>query len=85
MQKYSRLISVSGRSFHTSQTMGDIFLAHVSDITGRSQTELVPLLHEGGVEMLLVGPLTAIVVEDEPALPTDIGGARTDLSAVTAA
>jgi hypothetical protein len=62
MEKYNRLITVSGRSFATSETMADIFLAHVSDILSRGLTELVPLLHEGGVEMLLVGPTTPISV-----------------------
>jgi hypothetical protein len=60
MEKYSRLISVSGRSFRASETMADIFLAHASDIVAREQTELVPLLHEGGVDMLLIGPTTVI-------------------------
>jgi len=73
MEKYSRVISVSGRSFRTSETMADIFLAHVSDITEREVTELVPLLHEGGVDMLLIGPESQIVVADIPdAVPADI-------------
>jgi hypothetical protein len=62
MEKYSRAVTVSGRTFRTSETMCDIFLAHTSDIISRELTELVPLLHEGGVEMLLVGPTTPIEV-----------------------
>jgi len=42
--------------------MCDIFLAHVSDITGRGDLQLVPLLHEGGVEMILIGATTTITV-----------------------
>jgi hypothetical protein len=45
--------------------MGDIFLAHVADIVSRNETQLVPLLHEGGVEMLFVGPQSVISVADE--------------------
>lgn len=60
MEKYSRVITLAGRTFRASETMADIFLAHASDIAARRQTELVPLLHEGGVDMLLVGPTTVI-------------------------
>jgi hypothetical protein len=62
----SRVISVAGRTFHTTETMGDIFLAHAADILSRNETQLVPLLHEGGVEMLFVGPQCVITVTDEP-------------------
>ena len=64
MEKYSRLVAVSGRSFRTSETMCDIFLAHTGDIVARGLTELVPLLHEGGVDMLLVSPTTPITVTE---------------------
>ena len=62
MEKYSRIVSVSGRTYRATPTMCDIFLAHVSDITGRGDLQLVPLLHEGGVEMILIGATTTITV-----------------------
>lgn len=62
MEKYSRLVSVSGRTFRMSETMCDIFVAHSSDIAERGLLELVPLVHEGGVEILLIGPTTPIAV-----------------------
>jgi hypothetical protein len=65
-EQHNRVISVAGRSFHASTTMGDIFLAHVSDIIGRGETALVPLVHEGGVEQLFVGPTSVISVADTP-------------------
>jgi hypothetical protein len=58
----TKVISVAGREFRTTDTMGDIFLAHVADIISRADTQLVPLLHEGGVEMLFVGPNSEISV-----------------------
>ena len=64
MDKYSRLISLSGRTFRASEVMADIFLAHASDIAARGLMELVPLLHEGGVDMLLISPTTVISVTD---------------------
>ncbi len=83
MEKYSRLVAVSGRSFRTSKTMCDIFLAHVSDIVARGLTELVPLLHEGGVDMLLISATTPVTVtEAGPVAVPDIAPA---LSVVTAA
>jgi hypothetical protein len=47
--------------------MSEIFLAHVSDTISRGATETVPLLHEGGVDMLLISPSTTVRVE--PARP----------------
>jgi len=83
MEKYSRLVAVSGRTFRTSETMCDIFLAHTSDIIERGLTELVPLLHEGGVDMLLVSATTPIeVTEIGPVAVPDIAP---NLSVVTAA
>ena len=66
MDKYSRVVSVSGREFHTSETMCDIFLAHASDIVARGEMELVPLVHEGGVEKLLIGPQSRITIAEAP-------------------
>lgn len=62
MDRYSRVVSVSGRNYRVSATMCDIFLAHASDIASRGAAELVPLLHEGGVEMLLIGATSRITV-----------------------
>ena len=62
MNKYNRTVTVSGCSYRMSSTMADIFLAHVSDIAARNETELVPLLHEGGVEMLLITPTSTVDV-----------------------
>jgi len=82
MEKYSRLVAVSGRTFRTSETMCDIFLAHVSDIIARGLTELVPLLHEGGVDMLLVSAGTPITVSElAPAVVPDIQPAQSVITA----
>ena len=61
--KYCRSIVVGGRRYRASETMCEIFLAHVSDTISRGATETVPLLHEGGVDMLLIGPSTKVRVE----------------------
>jgi hypothetical protein len=74
MEKHSRIISVSGRTYRATPTMCDIFLAHASDIKARGEMELVPLLHDGGVEMILVGELTTITVASLAAVPTETTG-----------
>ena len=62
-EKYRKAIVVGGRRYRASDTMCEIFLAHVSDTVARGATETVPLLHEGGVDMLLIGPSTTVTVE----------------------
>ncbi|WP_382305853.1 hypothetical protein [Herbiconiux sp. UC225_62] len=62
--EYSRVIHHSGRSFFATTTMTDIFIAHARDTAERGDTELVPLLHKGGVELLLIGPLTRVAVTE---------------------
>ena len=83
MEKYSREVSLAGRTFRMSETMSDIFLAHASDIAARGLMELVPLLHEGGVEMLLVSPTTRITVTELG--PVAVPDIKPTLTAVTAA
>lgn len=70
MEKHTRIISVSGRTYRATPTMCDIFLAHASDIRARGEMQLVPLLHDGGVEMLLIGETTVITVASLEAVPT---------------
>lgn len=69
MEKHTRIISVLGRTYRATPTMCDIFLAHASDIRARNQSELVPLLHEDGVELILVSEGTRITVADTTATP----------------
>jgi hypothetical protein len=62
--QYTRVIQHHGRTYFATTTMSDIFIAHAHDIAERGDTELVPLLHKGGVDLLLVGPLTRFAVAD---------------------
>ena len=54
--QYTRVIHHGGRAYVATATMCDIFAAHADDTAARGDTELVPLLHRGGVDMLLIGP-----------------------------
>ncbi|MCS5714981.1 hypothetical protein NVV95_10500 [Herbiconiux sp. CPCC 205716] len=60
--EYGRVVHHGGRTFLATETMAEIFAAAAADIVARGDTELVPLLHRGGVDLLLVGPLTPIAV-----------------------
>jgi len=48
----------NGHEYITVASMGEIFLGRVREITTSGRSELVPLLHEGGLELLLVSPST---------------------------
>lgn len=49
----------NGHEYITAASMGEIFLGRVRQLITTGRTELVPLLHDGGLEMLLVSPSTA--------------------------
>lgn len=66
--EYGRVIHHSGRTFFATEAMGDIFAAAASDVVARGDTELVPLLHRGGVDLLLVGPTVPYAVS-----PIEVG------------
>ena len=59
---YSRVVHHGGRSYFATPTMADIFAANAADTVARGDTELVPLLHNAGVDMLLIGPSTRYAV-----------------------
>lgn len=84
MEKHSRIITVSGRTYRATPTMCDIFLAHASDIRARGEMELVPLLHDGGVEMILIGEMTKVVVTSIEAVPSTTTGPVTGLPSFAA-
>jgi len=71
MEKHTRIVTVSGRTYRATPTMCDIFLAHASDIRARGEMQLVPLLHDAGVEMILIGELTTITVTSIEAVPSE--------------
>ncbi|TXN32294.1 hypothetical protein [Lacisediminihabitans profunda] len=61
------VIHCIGREFLTRISMAKIFLRQSEEVIARDGSELVPLLHEGGIELLTVSRLMPIFV-------TDIGG-----------
>lgn len=70
-QKYCRVIHHGGRDYLATPTMAEIFHAHVRDILARGDTELVPLLHSAGVDLLLISPVNPRhTLRRDPALTT---------------
>jgi len=61
-QAWTRVVHHGGREFVATSTMAAIFEAHANDAIARGETELVPLLHRGGVDLLLVTPQTQFSV-----------------------
>jgi len=49
-----------GREFHTDHGMSEIFVKQVRETAEAGRSELVPLLHEGGLDLLLVTPTTIV-------------------------
>lgn len=63
-RSFDKLVRHGGRSFLATSTMAAIFTARASDVVARADSELVPLLHRDGVELLLIGPHTVFAVTD---------------------
>ncbi len=51
-------INYGGRRFSCSPEMARIFLKHAREVIESGDQELVPLLHSGGIELLLVSRTT---------------------------
>jgi hypothetical protein len=52
------VIQYGGRSFHCKPEMARIFLKHAREVIESGDEQLVPLLHSGGIELLLVSRAT---------------------------
>ncbi len=61
-RSWTHTVHHGGRAFVASSAMAAIFEAHADDAVRRGETELVPLLHRGGVDLLLVTPHTRYAV-----------------------
>ncbi|MCU1583665.1 MAG: hypothetical protein JWM49_221 [Microbacteriaceae bacterium] len=59
---FNRVVHHGGRDFLATEVMASIFSARAQDVIARADTELVPLLHKDGVELLLIGPGTVFAV-----------------------
>lgn len=63
------MISYGGREFTVRPSMAEVFLRNSRRVLEAGHPELVPLLHEGGVELLLVSPGVAIRVKNSELIP----------------
>lgn len=53
---HREIIQYGGQQFNCSSEMAQIFLKHARDVIESGEQQLVPLLHSGGIELLLVSP-----------------------------
>ncbi len=69
-----RLITVhcAGRDFRAQPGMAAIFLRRALEIVAENGSGLVPLLHTGGIELLLITPSTAAACSYDGCRLTDI-------------
>lgn len=58
------VIRYGGRRFVASREMGEIFLRHAREVIESGESQLVPLRHIEGVELLLVSRLTPYSLAD---------------------
>jgi hypothetical protein len=59
---WSRTVHHGGRNYVATEDMAAIFEAKANDAIARGETGLVPLLHRGGVDLLLIAPETRFTV-----------------------
>jgi hypothetical protein len=59
---WTRTVHHGGRTYIATEAMASIFEAHATAAVERGETELVPLLHKEGVDLLLVSPSTTFAV-----------------------
>ncbi|GGF30170.1 hypothetical protein [Subtercola lobariae] len=53
---YTHTVHHAGNQYFATAEMAEIFRAHAYEIVERGHTELVPLLHHSGVDLLLISP-----------------------------
>lgn len=52
------VIQYGGQRFDCSSEMAQIFLKHAREVIESGEQQLVPLLHSGGIELLLISRMT---------------------------
>ncbi len=58
----TRTVHHGGRNYVATETMATIFESKANDAIACGETELVPLLHRGGVDLLLITPETRFTI-----------------------
>ena len=60
------IIQYRGRQFSCTPEMAHIFLKHAREVIECGETQLVPLLHRGGIELLPISRATPYSLVDRP-------------------
>jgi hypothetical protein len=64
-------IHYGGRQFRTSAELAGVFIRHAEHLLGKENGELVPLLHEGGIELVYISAQTPLSLHDARYAPAD--------------
>ena len=59
------IITCGGREFVATAAMADCFLAWVHRVIDAGETALVPLLHAGGIDLLLISATTPLGIRPQ--------------------
>ncbi|MBB5632408.1 hypothetical protein BKA04_000631 [Cryobacterium mesophilum] len=62
----SERIQYGGRTFTCTPEMARIFLKHAREVIETGDEQLVPLLHNGGIELLHISRATPYTLLDRP-------------------
>jgi hypothetical protein len=62
VEGYTRTVHHNGNQYFATAEMAEIFRSKAIGTVERGETELIPLLHSQGVELLLVSPSTVFAV-----------------------
>ncbi|MDF2443741.1 MAG: hypothetical protein JWR01_1944 [Subtercola sp.] len=61
-REYNRTVHHNGNRYFATAEMAEIFRSRAEQTAQNGETELIPLLHSNGVELLLVSPQTVFAV-----------------------
>jgi hypothetical protein len=64
-------VHYGGRKLVATSEMAGIFVRRAQQLLDRGETGLVPLLHQDGIDLLLVSDAIPFSVHDEDLMPSD--------------
>jgi hypothetical protein len=75
-QSYTRAVHYGGNCYLVTREMADIFIRQAGRLIDADSTELLPLRHQGGLDLLLIGPASPFAVAEIDLDDSGRAGAR---------
>jgi hypothetical protein len=80
--RYSRILRYGGCRYFITEEMSAMFLKHVHDLVESGETQLVPVPHAEGIDLLLIGPGTVFTIAPVETRPdSTVTGIRLEAAA----